>query len=74
MHAKRTDDEIVKYMIDMMRDRGRTSQGNCIKLDLSNNLNPAERNAISDREVNKKNYEGSVNNAALDTALVMITH
>ena len=50
-----TDDEIVKYMLDtcMMRDRGRISQGNCIKLDLSNNLNPAERNAISDREVKK---------------------
>ena len=53
MLEKRTDDEIVKYMIDMMRDRGRISQGNCIKLDLSNNLNPAERNAISDREVKK---------------------
>ena len=38
-----TDDEIVKYMIDMMTDRGRISQGNCSILDLSNNLNPAEK-------------------------------
>ena len=38
-----TDDEIVKYMIDMMTDRGRISQGYCSKLDLSNNLNPAEK-------------------------------
>ena len=43
MHGKGTDDEIVKYMIDMMTDRRRISQGNCSKLDLSNNLNPAEK-------------------------------
>ena len=43
MNKKETDDEIVKYMIDMMTDRGRITKGNCSKLDLSNYLNSAEK-------------------------------
>ena len=70
-----TDDEIVKYMIDMVTDRGRICKGNCSKLDLSNNLNPAEKWQIRQIMATKTTMkEGSVNNTALDTALVMITH
>ena len=58
-----------------MTDCGRISQGNCSKLDFSNNLNPAEKWQIRQIMATKTTMkEGSVNNAALDTALVMITH
>ena len=58
-----------------MTDCGRISQGNCSKLDLSNSLNPAEKWQIRQIMATKTTMkEGSVNNAALDTALVMITH
>ena len=53
-----------------MTDCGRISQGNCSKLDFSNNLNPAEKWQIRQIMATKTTMkEGSVNNTALDTVM-----
>ena len=57
-----------------MTDRGRISQGNCSKLDFSNNLPPAEKWQIWQITATKTTIWRICDNAALDTALVIITH